>query len=60
MVPNKNVNEETKSKLDNFKWKCVKFERNLIQIQIIFESPNYVSYEGLDRITMQVLNKNLF
>ena len=60
MVPNKNVNEETKSKLEKFKWKCMKFERNLIQIQILFESPNYVSYEGLDRITVQVLNKNFF
>jgi hypothetical protein len=30
MVPNKDVNEETKQKLMKFEWKCIKFERNLV------------------------------
>jgi hypothetical protein len=60
MVPNKNAGPETQEKLKNFVWKCVKFEKNLIQIQIMFDTPSYVSYEGLDLITMEVLNHMVF
>jgi hypothetical protein len=60
MVPNKDADDQTQVKVKKFKWKCLKFEKNLMQIQIIFDTPSYVSYEGYDIITVQVRDHKMF
>ena len=60
MVSNKNANEKAEQKLQKFKWKCIKFEKNLIEIQIMFDNPSYVSYEGADTIIIEVTDHEFF
>ena len=60
IVPNLNVNDITQEKLKKFKWEFKKFDKNLLTIQIIFDFPSYVSYQGLDVIQIEVVSNKLF
>jgi hypothetical protein len=60
MVPNLNVDDDTQEKLKKFKWEFKKFKKNLLTIQIVFDFPRYVSYQGLDTIQIEVVSNKLF